>query len=307
MRKAFIESLIALANADPRVVLLTGDLGFTVVEPFVEQFPERFFNLGVAEQNMIGVATGLADAGYIPFAYSIVNFAVLRPYEFFRNGPILHRLPVRLVGIGGGIEYSYNGATHWGLEDVGVLRVQPGVQIIAPADSDQARTAIRATWNLPGPIYYRLGKNDTTTVPGLQGKFDVDHLQLIREGRDVLFLTMGSIASEAMMAADALSERNIQASVGVVAALNPPPTADLIQALDRHALVVAVEAHFINGGLGSLLAEIIAENQLGARLVRCGIRSTPDGQSGSQEYLYRKYGISPQALMETALSELKRI
>lgn len=307
MRKAFIQTLVELAKKDSRIVLLTGDLGFMVVEPFVEQFPDRFFNVGVAEQNLVGVATGLAEAGFIPFAYSIVTFAVLRPYEFFRNGPIFHQLPVRLVGIGGGIEYSNNGATHWGLEDIGVLRVQPGLNIIAPADSNQASTAIKATWDLPGPIYYRLGKNDATIIPGLNGSFEMDRLQMIREGKDVLFLTVGNIASEVLAAAEdiMLSANNVQAAVGIVSSLSTSSTNDLIQVLKRYPLVVTVEAHFINGGLGSLVAETIAENQINTRLIRRGIDTVPDGISGSQEYMYQKFGISHGSLVKTILSALK--
>src|SRR5437588_2280331 len=129
MRDAFVGTLAELAERDHRVVLLTGDLGFGVLESFSERFPDRFFNVGVAEQNMVGLATGLAEAGFIPFVYSIVTFASLRPYEFIRNGPILHRLPVRIVGVGGGFEYGPQGASHHGLEDVGVMRVQPGIAV----------------------------------------------------------------------------------------------------------------------------------------------------------------------------------
>src|SRR5438093_8078761 len=129
MRTAFVRTLTDLAARDDRIVLLTGDLGWSVVEPFAERFPQRFFNAGVAEQNMVGVATGLAEAGFIPFVYSIVTFATLRPYEFIRNGPIQHRLRVRIVGVGGGVEYGSNGLSHYGLEDVAVLRAQPGITI----------------------------------------------------------------------------------------------------------------------------------------------------------------------------------
>ena len=125
MRKAFIKKLIELAQRDQRIYLLTGDLGFFVVEPFAERFPERFINAGVAEQNMMGMATGMAESGLIPFVYSIATFATLRPYEFIRNGPVLNNLPVKIVGIGGGVEYSHHGPTHFGLDDVGALRVQP--------------------------------------------------------------------------------------------------------------------------------------------------------------------------------------
>ena len=171
MRATFIRTLVGLADDDPRILLLTGDLGYTVVEPFAERFPERFFNMGVAEQNMVGVATGLAEAGYVPFVYSIATFASLRPYEFIRNGPVLHRLPVRIVGVGGGLDYGPNGATHHALEDLAVMRVQPGLTVVAPADYEQARSALRATNRYTGPIYFRLGKDESTTIPGLDGRF----------------------------------------------------------------------------------------------------------------------------------------
>ena len=135
MRAAFIETLTELAAGDSRIMLLTGDLGYMALEPFIEKHPDRFFNVGVAEQNMVGVATGLAEAGFIPFVYSITPFAVLRPYEFIRNGPIQHQLPVRIVGVGGGMEYGQNGLSHYGLEDVAVMRAQPAISIIAPGRS----------------------------------------------------------------------------------------------------------------------------------------------------------------------------
>src|ERR1051326_3036308 len=165
MRKAFVEALLEIASRDKRVVLLTGDLGFMVLEPFMKAFPDRFLNAGVAEQNMVGMATGLADAGYIPFVYSIVPFSVIRPLEFIRNGPIYHRLPVRIVGVGEGFDYANNGFTHYGLEDVGIMRMQPGITTVVPADDAQAFGAIRATYELPGPVYYRLSKKANLSVP----------------------------------------------------------------------------------------------------------------------------------------------
>ena len=130
MRAPFIAALLELAEQDERILLLTGDLGYLVLEPFAERLPERFFNAGVAEQNLLGVATGLAEAGFLPFVYSIVPFAVLRAYEFIRNGPVHQRLPVRIVGVGGGVEYGTNGPSHYGLEDLAVMRLQ--LQLPAP-------------------------------------------------------------------------------------------------------------------------------------------------------------------------------
>ena len=129
---------------------------------------------------MLGVATGLAEAGFIPYTYSIASFATLRPYEQIRNGPVLHHLPVRIVGVGGGYAYGTAGPTHHALEDIGALRMQPGLTVIAPADCLQAATAIRATYDLPGPIYYRLGKDDRGVLDGLNGEFEIGRANLIR-------------------------------------------------------------------------------------------------------------------------------
>jgi transketolase len=297
MRGAFVKALVELAEKDPSILLLTGDLGFMVMEPFSERFPERFFNVGIAEQNMVGLATGLAEAGFIPYVYSIVTFAALRPYEFVRNGPILHQLPVRIVGIGGGVEYGHDGATHHGLEDIGVMRLQPGIAVIAPADHQQARNAFLSTRNLPGPVYYRIGKDDKTIVPGLEGRFEVGRLQLIREGSDLLLVAMGSVVSEVASAAMTLTQSGISAAVAVVASLNPAPVGDLVSLLDRFPVVLTVEAHYVTGGVGSLVAEVIAEYGLNSRLLRLGIRNTPDGVTGSQAFLHQRYGISSEAIV----------
>src|SRR5262245_32799658 len=134
MRVTFFETLAELAASDRRIVLMTGDIGFMVLDAFVSRHPDRFFNAGVAEQNMMGLATGLAEAGFIPFVYSIIPFAVLRPYEFVRNGPVLHGLPVRIVGVGAGVEYGQHGFSHYGLEDIAVTRTHPNLAVLAPAD-----------------------------------------------------------------------------------------------------------------------------------------------------------------------------
>lgn len=304
MRAAFTRTLLELADRDPRIVLLTADLGYTVLEPFMERFPNRFFNVGVAEQNMIGVATGLAESGFIPYVYSIVTFAALRPYEFIRNGPVLHQLPVRVVAVGGGVEYDTAGSTHHGLEDIGMMRMQPGLTVIAPADPAQARTALRATWDLPGPVYYRLGKNDEHAVPELNGGFRLGRAEIIREGSDVLFVATGPVVSEALTAAQLLSQRGVDAAVVVVASINPPPIADLTAILARFPVVLTVEAHYVTGGVGSLVCEVIAEHGLRCRVIRNGFRRASSGLSGHMGYLHHVHGLTAAALSTEALRAL---
>jgi transketolase len=305
MRKSFAEALVGLAERDDRVVLLTGDLGYTVLEPFAERFPDRFVNVGVAEQNMVGLATGLAEAGFTPFCYSIATFGSMRPYEFVRNGPAAHELPVRIVGVGGGFDYGENGLSHYALEDVAVMRVQPRMTVLAPADDDQAAAAVAATTELAGPVYLRIARAGPA-VPGLDGRFRVGRLERIGTGADVALVALGGVAHEALRAAELLERDGVGATLAIVSTFNPSPVDDLIALLSRVSLAVSVEAHYVDGGLGSLVAETIAEADLDCRLVRCGVRTTPTGVSGSREYLQELYGLSPAAIARATLAASAR-
>jgi transketolase len=303
MRRTFTATLTELARQDARIVLLTGDLGYQVLEPFAAEFPARFFNVGVAEQNMIGLATGLADGGLIPYVYSIVTFAVLRPFEFIRNGPIQHHLPVRIVGVGGGVDYGMNGVSHYGLEDVAVLRSQPGIEIVVPADHQQARNALDATRHRPGCVYYRLGREEHATIPGLDGRFETGRLAIVRDGSDLAIVAMGPVAAEAVAAADMLATLGISCAVAVVASIAPPPVSELAGLLGRVKVTMTVEAHYVTGGLGSLVSEVAAEHGLGCRVVRCGVTPPFDGTVGSAEHLLARHGLTREALVSRALGE----
>ena len=297
MRNAFVDTLFQLARKDQRVVLLTADLGFGVLEEFAGAYPDRFVNVGVAEANAIGIATGLAEAGYIPYVYSIATFASLRPYEQFRNGPISHGLPVRLVGVGGGFEYGHNGLTHYGIEDIGVMRVQPALTTVVPADENQACTALEKTHDLPGPVYFRIGKNPGL-VPGLEGRFCIGEVELVLEqGREVLLLGTGAICREVVRAGAQLEDHGIGATVGVVSSFLSGGFPKLAELLGQFSLVVTVESHYMVGALGSFIAEVMAESGGSGRLLRCGISSIPDGRSGSEAYLNEINGISSQAVL----------
>jgi transketolase len=303
VRNEFVEELTELAARDERIMLLTGDLGFSVLEQFSTRHPDRFINCGVAEQNMTGVATGLAEAGLVPFTYSIATFAALRPYEFVRNGPALHDLPVRVVGVGGGFDYGHNGITHFALEDYAVMRTQPRMMVVSPADADQARAALRATADHDGPIYFRVSKKGTP-LPGLDGRFRPGRAEVIGDGGDLVIVAIGSIAHEAVAAAEALGRHGIRASVAVVSTFNPSPVEDLAELLAGTPVALTVEAHYAAGGLGSMVAEVIAENALGCRLIRAAVREMPSGRSGSQAFLEDEYGLSAARLVDAAASAL---
>jgi transketolase len=305
VRNAFISALTEVAEEDLRIVFLTGDLGYMVLEPLIKRIPKRFLNVGVSEQNMMGIATGLAESGFIPFVYSIATFASMRPYEFIRNGPILHLLPVRIVGVGAGLDYGHNGVTHYALEDIAIMRAQPDMTIIAPADPAQAVTAAYRTTDVPGPIYFRIGKANAT-VPNLDGRFEIGRLERLGEGEDVAIVALGSMAGEAVAAAAMLARVGIGAVVAVVACMQPAPLDDLLELLSEVPNVATVEAHYRSGGLGSLVAEVIAENELQCRLVRHAVDAMPRGATGTLPFLNEMHGLSAQALTESIAADLSR-
>ena len=306
MRAAFVRRLVELAREDRRILLLTADLGFTVVEPFAEALPDRFVNVGVAEQNMVGMATGLAEAGFVPFCYSIAPFAVLRPYEFIRNGPVAHRLPVRIVGVGGGFDYGTAGGTHHALEDIAVMRALPGMTVLAPADADQTAAALAATWDRPGPVYYRLGKG-SKAVPGLDGRFALGRGEMLADGRHLLILATGGMVGEAVAAAGLLAARGIGAAVMAVACLEPAPVEDIAREIARAPAVLTLEAHNPNGGLGSLVAEVMAEAGLARPFRRLSAAGLDDGRTGGVEWFNARHGLSAEGVVVAAGALLARV
>jgi transketolase len=306
MRSTFIRALTELAAEDERIVLLTGDLGWGTIERFAEAFPGRFLNVGVAEQNMAGLAAGMARDGLIPYIYSIATFATMRCYEQLRNGAVLHNLPVRVVGIGGGFSYGHAGPTHYALEDLAILRTQPSVAVIAPADQSQARVALRSMAGHPGPVYFRVDKNERPDLPGLAGRFAPGRPERIRDGSDVLLLSIGSIAYDVHRAAELLAAGGTSAAVAVMAHLPFEPSADLVELLSYYPAVLTVEEGSTSGGLGSLAAESIARGGLRCRLVPLGVSQPLPLASGSTLYMRRLAGLSPESIAEEAVALIRR-
>jgi transketolase len=254
---------------------------------------------------MVGMATGLAEAGYVPFVYSIATFAALRSYEFIRNGPVLHDLPVRIVGVGPGLDYGPNGITHWALEDVAVLRPLPGLAVIAPADDPQTASAVQATAALTGPVYLRLARTGPA-IAGLDGRFALGRAHVLGEGSDVALIALGNMASTALEAQALLAGSGVSARVVIVSCVRPAPTHDLVQALLDVPLAISVESHYVDGGVGSLTAEVVAEHGLATRLVRAGVRRSPAGETGSADFMHDRHGLSARALAASALDHLAR-
>ena len=305
MRQAFVRALSELAERDPRIMLMTADLGYTVVEEFALAHPRQFLNVGVAEQNMLGMATGIAAEGFLPFVYSIAPFAVLRPFEFIRNGAVLHNLPVRIVAVGAGVEYGSNGPSHYALEDVALMRSLPGMAIITPADGPQSATALRATWETAGPVYYRLGKDDRRIVPGLEGRFEAGGATLLREGHEVALLTTGSISNEVELAVRELAEAGVSTAFAVISQISPPPEEFLRRLLFATKLVVTVESHYVTGGLGTILCELAASVRAPAKILRLGFDRMPVTVSGPESLLLRAAGLDATSICRRVRDAMK--
>lgn len=298
MRSAFIKTLTELAAENPKIVLLTSDLGFSVVEYYRDRFPDRFFNVGVCEENMVGMATGLSEAGYIPFVYSITPFGVMRPYEFLKNGPAKQNLPIRVIGIGSGFDYGINGFSHYALEDIALVRTLERFNIVAPCDNTQTGNALRATWDSPASVYYRLCKDDIQLAsPEFKGSFALDECHHLYEGDSLLVIAIGSavkLAEEAVM-----TLRAEGGSVGLLAVSTldgaSGPILDIIRGYDN---VMTVEDHKIIGGLGSFVCELLAEGGVSAGMKRFGARMDGDHRIGSRDFMRQVNGYSLDDLVE---------
>ena len=307
MRNALVDQLRQLARDDARIFLLTADLGWSVVEAFAREFPDRFLNVGVAEQNMAGIATGLAMVGYRPFIYSIANFAALRCYEQIRNGPVLHRLPVCVVGIGGGYAYGAAGPSHHALEDLGALRALPGMRVVAPADPAQTRAVVASVLKQEDPVYLRVGKGGNATVPGLEGRFSWNEPTMVREGTDLLILATGAMALEACAAADQLASHQVRAAVGVMAHLPAEASPELVEVLSRYRAVLTTEEGTLTGGLSSLVGQAIAREGIPCRMISAGVSGRLAGPVGSRGYMLARQGLDPDSLAGAVLRHLNPV
>jgi transketolase len=296
MRTAFLEKLCELAAEDQRVMLLTADLGWSVLEPFAAAFPDRFINVGVAEQNMLGIATGLALEGHLPFAYSIATFASMRCYEQFRDGPVLHQLPVRVVGIGGGFAYGHAGPTHYAVEDLVLARAQPGATVLAPADSAQTRSVLEATRQIPGPVYLRIDKAELPDIPELGGRFALGRPELVRNGSNLLYVATGSIVREVLKAAEILERQGTPAAVAVLAHLSFSARPPLRRLLADYDAIITVEEGSVVGGLGSLVAETIAQHGLHCRLSMQGVKKPFMHTCGGTAYMRIQHHLDSRSL-----------
>jgi len=295
VRNAFIDELTLLAEEDDKIFLIIGDLGFGVIENFEKRFPNQFLNAGVAEQNMMGMAAGLASAGYKVFVYSIGNFPVFRCLEQIRNDICYEELNVSIVSIGAGLSYGTLGYSHHAIDDIGVMRALPGMTIYSPADPIETRRALRESVSIQSPKYFRLGKsgepnifNQTSTVfPNWTG---------LTNGNDLLVLTTGAITNEAIEAAALLQNLGIEISVVAIPVLKPLAfDKNLVGRFDN---VIVLEEHSTSGGLGTILSEQFALNGVKANLVKLGLPDYVHHELGSQKHLRHHFKLDAVGIVD---------
>lgn len=308
MRTAFIEALFAAAEHDERIWLLTGDLGYSVLEPFARRFPERYVNVGVAEQNMTGVAAGLALTDKVVFTYSIANFPTLRCLEQIRNDVCFHGANVKIVAVGGGLAYGPQGYTHHAVEDLAVMRALPNMTVLAPGDPVEARLATRAVVDWPGPCYLRLGKANEPVVHRTEPRFEIGKAITVREGTDVTLISTGGMLKTVADAAMLLGDRGISAHVLSMPTVMPLDESAVRRAATTTALVCVVEEHGRVGGLSDGVARCLAATPASAgRFLTLDVPAMLATASvGSQSYLTARAGLSADAICDRVLRWLDR-
>lgn len=304
MRDAFLRTLTELAPLHPELLLLTGDLGFAVLNEYTTRFPRQFLNVGVAEQNMSGLAAGLALEGHTVFTYSIGNFPTLRCLEQIRNDICYHGANVKIVCIGGGMSYGPVGFSHHATEDLAILRSLPNMLVLSPGDLWEAAEASRFLLDHRGPAYLRLDKSAPVTAQPDEG-FRPGSIRTVRDGSDVTLAATGGILGEALLAADILADRGIFCRVLSVHTIKPIDTDTLTAAASETGGVICIEEHAVDGGLGGAIAEALMEAGVFPRFfLRIGLRNTFSSVVGSQQYLRKVYSLDAAAIARAVSTKL---
>lgn len=307
MRTEVVEKIYNLMKRDKNIYFLTGDLGFSVLEKIEAEFPQRFINIGVAEQNMMGTAAGLALSGKKVFVYSIIPFATMRCFEQIRDDICYNNANVTIIGVGSGLSYGILGSTHFALEDMAILRCLPNMTIICPADGIEATLAIDAIYSFSKPCYLRIGKKEEPKVYQKPYQFVLGKGVVLSEGNDISIFSTGTILKNVLDAADLLKDKyHVSSSVVNIHTIKPIDTKLVVQESKNKKAIFTVEEHGQIGGLGSTVAEIISGYDTMPPLTRIG---TPDRfikDIGSQEYLRERLSLSAKGIAETINRKLNK-
>jgi len=304
-RVAYGEALAELGASNPRVVALDADLmGSTRTDIFAERFPDRFFEVGISEADMIGVAAGLAHEGFIPFASSFAIFLTGKTYDQIRQSVVYSDNPVCMVATHAGLQPGPDGATHQGLEDIALMRALPGMTVVAPADAVETRKAVAALASYEKPVYMRLGRSDWPVLLRDDAPFEIGKALLLRSGDDLSLIAYGQMVSLALDAADQLASEGIQARVLNMSTIGPMDTDVIDRAAAETGALVVAEEHQARGGLGEAIAAYLASSQPSPM----GFVAMPNsfGESGTPVELMEKYGLTSRQIVRTAIETLAR-
>ncbi len=297
MRKEFFNTLLQLARSDPRIFLVVGDVGYSFVEPFMEEFPARYLNVGVAEQNMIGVSAGLSLCGKVVFCYSIGNFPTLRCLEQIRNDVCYHNSNVKIVSTGGGLGYAALGMTHQVTEDIAVMRSLPNMVVIAPGDSVESALATTAITERQGPCYLRLTRENYPTVHKVTPNFEIGKAIMVRGGNDVTLISTGGMLNAAVQVAGLLEKDRISAQVLSMHTIKPLDSDAVTKAATETRAIVCMEEHSSIGGLGSAVSEVLSQiEERKSSFLKISIDDPFCKVIGSQEYLRNLHGLTVESI-----------
>lgn len=308
MRDIFINKLSELISEFPEIILITGDLGFGVLDKFKESFPNNFINAGVAEQNMTGIATGMALEGKIVFTYSIANFSTLRCLEQIRNDACYHKVNVNIVSIGGGFSYGPLGISHHSTEDLSIMRSLPEISVVVPSTLWEVQMATKEIVQHKKVCYLRIDKSyGEDREDPLETEFSLGKTRVLAEGNDCTIFVAGGILEEVWEARDHLKKIGYSIQVISVHTLKPFDHESVIKAVNETGIIVTIEENTLNGGLGSLICESILDNGLKPeKFLRIGLNSQFSSIVGSQKYLRKCYGLDSQSIISKISSLIKK-
>ena len=305
MRNAVIETIECLAENDPRIMVVTADLGYGVLEQFAKKYPSRFFNVGISEQFMASAAAGMALLGNIVVTYSIGNFATLRGIEQIRNDICYHNANVKIIAVGGGFAYGQLGMSHHATEDIAMMRALPNMRVFVPADPEEAVTVANYALTVDGPCYIRLARRGEPILYTKGLCLDIEKIHAVSEGTDVALLACGPLLNEAIRAATQLEENHISTGVFSIPCVKPLDTEAIANIAHKYKVIVSVEEHQIIGGLGGAIAEVLSSIK-GSRayLHRLGLQDEYTSIVGGYEHLCDHYGLCSSAIAKTVSSLL---
>ena len=308
MRNAFADEITKLGVSDPRVVLLSGDIGNKLFDKFKQHSGDRFLNCGVAEANMMSVAAGMALSGLRPVIYTITPFTTTRCFEQIRVDACYHSVPVTIVGTGAGLSYAELGPTHHSLEDMAILRTLPGMTVLAPCDETELRLGLRAALQQDGPVYMRIGKKGEPAIHKQLPDFRLGKALTVKEGADVCLISTGNIMPVVLGAADLLAGQGVSARVESFHTIKPLDTDRLAELFSHYPLVAVVEEHGRIGGLGGSISEWFA---IGEHKQACMLHFGTDDifmhEVGSQDYARRKFGLTAENIAEKVSARLAKL